>query len=128
MCAASDSTSCTYLDFAPPEHLYIVLPRVSGDDEIVVANVTSDGDNIKDRTCVLQPGDHPFVKRQSVIFYQRAKIITAKTLNGWIGRGMVEPKDSASNPLMDRIRQGALDSPFTPNVAKRLVRDCHWVP
>src|SRR5438132_2506729 len=115
MCAASDSTSCTYLDFAPPEHLYLVLTRVSGDDEIVVANVTSDGDNIKDRTCVLQPGDHPFVKRQSVIFYQRAKIITAKTLNGWIGRGM-----GSGLGLQDRWLPGTAQVAELPRKARPL--------
>jgi hypothetical protein len=43
-------------------------------------------------------------------------------------RGMVVPKDPAASQLMDRIRQGALDSPFTKNVIKQLVRDCPWVP
>jgi hypothetical protein len=118
-----------FLDFFPgvPNHLWLVLTREQ-DDEVAMANVTSLGPHIRDETCILRPGDHPFVHHDSVVLYAKARIYTTGTIRGMIGRGLLEPRPAATPALMDRIRQGAVDSPFTPADVKAAVRNCWWCP
>jgi hypothetical protein len=59
------------------EHLYIVITEPDEGGKAVCVNVST-AYSFSERTCVLKIGDHPFVKHESVVRYQYAKILDLK--------------------------------------------------
>ena len=58
-------------------HLWIVLTDPEGNPgEVVVVNLTSQRPG-SDATVVLQRGDHPFVRHDTVVYYGDARMDTA---------------------------------------------------
>jgi len=71
---------------------------------------------------VLQPGDHPFVKHPSCVFYQDAIIANASRLEEWIAGELASPSDPCSAELLKLVCDGFSASEFTPNKVVRLIR------
>lgn len=75
-----------------------------------------------DATCVLGPGDHPFVKHPSVVYYQDARELDLLAIERALTAGMqnvVCTRHASCSPsLLLRIRQGLLASSFTPKNIK----------
>jgi len=67
-----------------------------------------------DRTTVLHPGEHKFIKHDSHIEYRQAKIVSAMDLERMIQEGQARPMDKMGNDVFKRICDGILKSPFTP--------------
>lgn len=66
-----------------------------------------------DSTCLLYPGDHPFISSPSYIDYSRARIEdAAKVLNG-VKQGLFAPKGTIDAGIFARICKGLLDSRHT---------------
>ncbi len=75
-----------------------------------------------DPTCILLPGDHPFVTRDSYINYRTSRIQeTAKILNG-IAAGVFVAKDPMDDGIVDRICDGLTRSPHVPEKIRRFYR------
>jgi len=67
-----------------------------------------------DRTTVLHPGEHKFIKRDSHIEYNQAKIVSAMDLERMLQDGRARLMDRMGNDVFTRICDGILKSPFTP--------------
>jgi hypothetical protein len=119
-----------FLDLTPGvlPHLWFVCTRPDVDGEVAIVSVTSTKEWTKDLTCPLEAGDHPFIEHDSVAAYQRARLLTVTTIEARIKRLHFEPKEPGEPALLHRLREGALDSPFTPNDVKACIRRCHWYP
>lgn len=119
-----------YLDVSPgvPEHLWFVCTQPDLQGCVVVLNLTSQQPWTKDLSCILKAGDHPFVVRDTVVFYQRGLIVAVTQIQAEINNGVFRPKDPASPQLMARIRRGALNSSFTPRTLKKAIAACPWKP
>jgi hypothetical protein len=110
----------TFLSRRPPyttPHLYIIISSII--DEIVVfVNITTpkwDSDN----TCIINVGDHSFVKHQSIINYGDAKETRVEYLREAVSNKFITPHDPVSPDLLQRIQAGALNSPaFNPSLLK----------
>ena len=50
------------------KHLYFIISYPTHDNNILLVNVTKYKVG-KDTSCVLYPGDHPFIKQKSIINY-----------------------------------------------------------
>ncbi|MCH8344952.1 MAG: hypothetical protein IH983_13330 [Planctomycetes bacterium] len=71
-------------------HLWIVLSEPSIDPEnVLIVNLTTWAE-YKDQACLLQPGDHPFVKQRTCVNYADAKVVTAHQLETFLDRGQIE--------------------------------------
>ena len=108
------------------EHLWIVVAEIDGTArEAICVSVTTRRD-YSDSTCVLNVGDHPFVNRPSVIFYQDARemdvALVEKALTSGIRNFVCTPHDPCSDALLERIRKGLIDSKQTPKGIKALCR------
>ncbi len=61
-------------------HLFVVLtdPLCNFDDgirKVLLVSLSSIHDDLyHDSACILEPGEHPFVKRDSYVVYQKARI------------------------------------------------------
>jgi hypothetical protein len=114
-----------YLDLERSDtpHLWIVCAENPEDaDERVIFSITSDGPHVSDRSCELKPGDHEFIKHDSVVLFRKGAIVTVGTLQGWMNRGNILLKEAASAPLVQRICNAALESQFTPRDVKAILR------
>ena len=64
-----------------------------------------------DDTLVLEPGDHPFIRHSSAVQYSTANKFRIRNCQ------LQADMDAA---LLQKVRQGLLDSPFTIHVIKDL--------
>lgn len=108
-------------------HLWVVCAKPD-EGERVIVSVTSDGPHITDRACEIKAGEHEFVKHPSLAVFRKAKIVTVGDLTSWEARGNFRVKQPASDQLVSKLREGALDSKFTPRDVKQAIRECWWSP
>ena len=75
-----------------------------------------------DPTCILHPGDHPFVTRDSYVSYYSSRIQeAAKIING-VEFGVFIVKTLMDNSIVDRICNGLTVSPHTTPKVLRFFR------
>lgn len=102
-------------------HLWIVLtPPIEG--EVVIASVTTLR-RMSETLVVLRPGDHPFLRHDSVISYAYSKITTVEAIETAILNGTAKLREPVSEAVLRRVRAGLLDSDFTPNGVRHYYRD-----
>jgi hypothetical protein len=87
-------------------HLWVVVSDSRADPtQVVIANMTTDRGI--DRSCILNPGDHPFVNRPTCIRYDMARIVTNAELERHVSSNAIRLQDPVSADVLERIRQGA---------------------
>ena len=103
------------------EHLWIVLTDPDEAGQVAMANITTrrlDSDD----SCLLDVSDHPFVRWESAIAYEKARVAPANALEQFIIKGMLQSRQPCSTDLLERVQNGALASIFTPRGVKKSVR------
>jgi hypothetical protein len=111
------------------KHLFIILtdpvadPLNGGKDSILLTSLsTLDTAYPHDPTCILRPGDHPFVTRDSYVSYRDSRILeTVKIING-VTSGVFVTKDIMDSSIVDRICNGLSISPHTAEKINRFFR------
>ena len=104
-------------------HLWVVISDPTKDrGKLVVVNLTKQRTD-KEQTCVIQPGEHPFVTEETVIMYRGARIVSEAMILSATQNGMLRLHSAVSKPLLDRIRKGAEDSHMLPTAARRVLID-----
>ena len=101
------------------KHLFILLTDPqddgSGTKEVLLVSLSTIRANIPhDATCVLYPGDHPFVKHESFVVYQRSRIEDANKVLKGVKDGKLIPQDPMDSSVFARICQGLENSRLTP--------------
>jgi hypothetical protein len=102
-------------------HLWIVVAGPDLQGRIILVSVTTLR-SWRDQTMILQPGDHPYVRHPSVIFYKFAMESNAGTLQQWIDTGRADPQAACSAELLKLIQQGITASKSTPIGILKLFR------
>lgn len=108
-----------FLPSRPTEHLNVVLNDAVYDPLLqCAAVVTVCFCSIKpgapyDATCVLQVGDHPFVRHPTYVDYRSATIRPVERLEMGVANGELHTHDPVTEALFARIRQGLTASPST---------------
>ena len=93
-----------------PEHLWFVISDTKHDEQLVLfVNMTSHS-IYEDPACLLNPGDHPFVKHRSYINYAEARVSPKLHLIEAVEKGLLNPHRPASDELILRIQKGLLQS------------------
>jgi hypothetical protein len=101
-------------------HFNFVL-EVLDDGSVVVCNFT-ERKRYSDTTCVVKIGEHECVTKESVVYFAKAYVCSPGLALDALER-QASHKAALSPELLTRLRQGALDSPHTPEYIKDLVRD-----
>jgi hypothetical protein len=103
-------------------HLWIVVTEPSGTPaEVAIVSLSSEGPG-KDTTVRLSPGDHPFIWKPTIVFYPDAQLRNVQDIENDVRNAAATFHDDCSEALLETIRQGLLDSPFTPRRLKAYVR------
>jgi hypothetical protein len=103
-------------------HLWIVVTEPSGaPPEVAIVSISSDKPG-KDGTVKLGPGDHPFIRKPSVVFYADTRLMPVHVIVSEVQNAQADFHADCSEDLLDRVRQGVLASPATPRRMKEYVR------
>src|SRR5437867_2934784 len=88
-------------------HLFFVIsdPRLDAHRILIVPLLT--WDEYKENTCILNKGEHRFIKHQSYIDYGCAIVQSAAFIEKQIQTRKFRKHDSASKELLEKIREGA---------------------
>jgi hypothetical protein len=76
-----------------------------------------------DLTCRLDSGDHPFLKRPSVVEYRRARIEFATRLEACIASGEFVRMETMNAALFERVRSGFHASRYSKPFARSFLDD-----
>jgi len=101
------------------EHLWVLITNPDPQThEAIMVNVTTLRPH-SDTTIVLNPGDHPFIQRPSVIFYADARTVDTRLLDAAVQRGAYSGNAAfQAAVVVVRIQAGLAASPFTPRKIK----------
>jgi len=106
-------------------HLWIIVTQPDPQThECAIVSVTTLR-NSKDQTVILRPGDHPFIRHDSTIFYGDAMIVNARKLEAEIAAGLAVVREKCSAPTLKLVQDGVVSSPFTRPKILRFCR-AHW--
>ena len=107
------------------EHLWVVLTDPDLDQLAVCVNITTSQGH-SDTIVVLKPGDHSFIKKESVVHYPDAQLLNLKSVQAALDAKaksfVCTQHDPCSAKLLKRIRDGLLKSPHAPNGLKQRCR------
>lgn len=110
---------------AATPHLWIVVTQPDPQThECAIVSVTTLR-NSKEQTVILRPGDHPFIRHDSTIFYGDAMIVDVRRLEAEIAAGLALVRDRCSTATLKLVLDGVGASPFTRPKFLRFCRD-HW--
>src|ERR1700693_3528645 len=87
------------------DHLFFVVSDFQ-EPEAVIMNLTTVR-SFSDTSCVIQPGEHPFVTAASCVAYNFAEIVPSAIISDGVGSGTIVPQAALSPELMARVWDGA---------------------
>jgi hypothetical protein len=100
------------------EHLWVLITKPNPQTrEAIMVNVTTLRPH-SDTTTVLNPGDHPFIQKRSVIFYADARVVDTSLLDAAVQRRAYTGHASFQAGVVAKIQAGLAVSPFTPRKIK----------
>lgn len=99
--------------FNPAPHLWFVLTDPEPGDSRVVAVMLVTSRVYTDKTVVLMPGDHPFVRHESNVDFGGAVLIHPGKFLQAVAQGKCHPQPDIDSNLLQRLRAGLLASSRT---------------
>ena len=97
------------------KHLWIVLtdPDDGIDIKVAIVNLTTRKRGV-DETVVLKSGDHRFVKHDTIVYYEGAKIAPCVPIIALLNNRSMgyELHDDCSDLILKKIQEGIFDSDF----------------
>lgn len=108
----------------PNHHLFILLTDPIGPaKQVLMVNVSTIHGNRYDPTCVLNAGDHPFLKQPSYIVYKASRTEPVSRLMNGIASGEFTAHDLLKEQFFARVVAGIEKSPHTPRFAKTFLKE-----
>jgi hypothetical protein len=106
------------------KHLWVIISG-SGerpDDPALIVNLST-WHSGRDKACILEPGDHPFVKHKTYVNYRHARRTTTQKLEQALALGLFVPHHRVSAHVLRMMREGAAKSRFISLENLQLLRD-----
>ena len=97
------------------KHLFFILNDACAEGKHLLVNVTTIYEGVPfDPACVVEPGEHPFIRHKSSMNYRMARIMEAVRITKYVGGWYYKDGEDASKELVEKIIAGALESEFLP--------------
>lgn len=96
-------------------HLFILLTNPIGEaNEIAMVSLSTvrEGKH-HDKTCLLFPGDHPFIRENSYVVYSRARIEESQKIIRGVQDGVLMPRARMKSEIFARVYNGLYESRLT---------------
>jgi hypothetical protein len=117
----------------PGKHLFFVvlgpavLPEYGKTPHYVLAGATTLREGSQyDPACIIEAGEHPFIRRRSYIAFRYVQILPASDVEARAGT-LWTPHQDCDKALLARIISGILQSRHTKNYVKHALRSQHGV-
>ncbi|MFI3199181.1 MAG: hypothetical protein QX196_12770 [Methylococcaceae bacterium] len=101
------------------KHLFVLLtdpieaPDFNG-KQVLLVNIASVPKSLPyDSTCILQPGEHRFIKHESYVYYAKARIEAANALLRGVKSGQLMAHEIMGQAIVQRICDGLQRSSHT---------------
>lgn len=107
----------------PTPHLWAILWGPAGTAGAYLAVHFTTLRPYSDRTCILDVGDHPFVRHPTSVAYRDVLRWTDERLAQFIAEGIAKPRQPLDAPVLQRIRDGFFHSAHTPHALKQIAID-----
>lgn len=104
-------------------HLHVILTDQCEDAlHLVVSVATVKAGQFHDKTCILKPGEHPFIKNETYVEYRRVAQHRSNHISKCVDGWLYKPHEQVSDELFARICAGVEISEFTSNGMKKYFR------
>ena len=107
----------------PAPHLWVILWGPAGPADAYLAVMLTTLRPHSDRTCILNPGDHPFVRHPTSVAYRDALRWTDERLTQLVASGVAKPRQPLSDQVLERIRAGFFASMHTAHAFADMAED-----
>ena len=103
------------------DHLWLIIngPAAHADVALII-NVSTLRPNAE-TTCIVQPGEHPFIKHDSYVRYRGARGVKVAHLAEAVKQGLLKPQQAAGKMLLEKVRAGAKASPLLAGELRALL-------
>jgi hypothetical protein len=102
-------------------HLWLIINDPAAHEGIALVVNVSTLRRDADSTCIVTPGEHPFIKHDSYVRFARARRARIADLAEALKKGLLKPHQPASRILLEKIRRGARASPQLPSDLRALL-------
>ena len=112
--AMEAGTCFLIVDKQMDDHLWVVLsdPKVD-DQKVLVVNLNTPTEK-KEKVCLLQPGDHPWIRKTTCVNYADSWVQPLAQFLEWKHKGIIKLIDPMPVAVLERMRQAVLDSTRIP--------------
>jgi hypothetical protein len=105
------------------KHLWVVCSLPTADGSVVVFNFTTHRFPC-DENCIVEPGEHPYVKQKTVVAYEHGMLFGLKQQQGILSNPtLCPPHQPVSSALLAKIQAGALSSDLTKQALQSIIGD-----
>lgn len=104
-------------------HLFLVISDPDADQSKVVIVPVATRRPYHPKDCLLQPGDHQFIRHESTVMFSRARIVDQDYLIRW-GKS----RDPLTTDILDRILLAASSSIDLPIAIESMLREQGLIP
>lgn len=90
---------------------------------IVRVNFTSIKEGIYyDNACIIHSGDHPFIKHDSYVFYEKMEIEFHSHIVTCVNNGTYRPAEPVTTEVLKKMQDGAKVSDDLPRKFKKIIK------
>jgi hypothetical protein len=94
------------------DHLWLIVNAPSAHSGLaLLVNISTLRPNAE-TACIIQAGEHPFIKHDSYVRYGGARKAKAADLAEAVKMGLLRPYQAASRDFLEKVRAGARASPL----------------
>jgi hypothetical protein len=101
------------------KHLFVVCTDACEHGLHILVSITGWTNNLCDGTTRIGAGEHPFLYKDSYVFYRKARVESSDVILAGINTGLFELKDPISESWMAQITAGICASMHTPRKVKK---------
>lgn len=91
-------------------HLRIIITNPDFENNYVVITVQTLRGTFMDTTCIIEKGEHPFIKHTSVVNFSKTLMMNEHEIINGIQRGLLIDKKNVSQSLLEKLQKAAISS------------------
>ncbi len=97
------------------DHLQVIISNPDEfPDEVICFNLTTWKGDHCDSACIVEPGEHTWVRRKSFVYYENPLLLNAEAMATLETSNLVEKYPAVSEELFVRMLNGAQESTRLP--------------